>query len=260
MSKRRPMTEEQWLHSASPHDMLGYLRQHCLISRQVGGRRKMRLFCCACCRQHWHLFTEELHRRAVDVSEQFADGLVPKTKLREAHQAVQAVWTEANAAMQRPFLEGRVPSADELRKMQITMPLTTSALYTADPSYASAALRIVHMGLSSAAAVTAAGVKQPEHGLAINDAFRRQAVLVRDIFGNPFRPFRLYAGDLGGKEGVVAKIARTIYDEHRFDEMPVLADALEEAGCADHEMVEHCRAPGEHARGCWVLDALLDKS
>jgi len=260
MTKRRPMTEEQWLTSESPYEMLEFLRQHHTISRQVGGRRKMRLFCCACCRQHWHLFTEEVCRRAVEVSEQFADGLVPKTKLREAHQAVQVISREAKTAAQRAFLEGRQPSPDEVRAIQTRLALTSAAVFTAHPTHAAAALGVVHMSVSSAAAVTAAGHQQPQHMLAIQDAFRRQTVLIRDVFGNPFRPLRLHAGDLGGKKGVVAKIARTIYDEHRFAEMPVLADALEEAGCADQEMVEHCRAPGEHARGCWVLDALLDRA
>ena len=77
---------------------------------------------------------------------------------------------------------------------------------------------------------------------------RRQADLVRDIFHNPFQPLRLHAGDLGGKKSVVVKIAHTVYEEHRFGDMPILADALEDAGCTDSELLAHCRAPTEHAR------------
>ena len=58
---------------------------------------------------------------------------------------------------------------------------------------------------------------------------------------------------------VVALMAQAIYDEHRFGELPALADALEEAGCAEAAVLGHCRGGGEHARGCWVLDLLLGK-
>jgi hypothetical protein len=55
----------------------------------------------------------------------------------------------------------------------------------------------------------------------------------------------------------VAQVARAIYDGRRFADLPVLADALEESGCTDEAILRHCRSGGEHARGCWVLDALL---
>jgi hypothetical protein len=55
-------------------------------------------------------------------------------------------------------------------------------------------------------------------------------------------------------------MAQTIYDERRFGDMPVLADALEESGCANDDILMHCRTPAEHARGCWVIDLLLEKT
>jgi hypothetical protein len=54
-------------------------------------------------------------------------------------------------------------------------------------------------------------------------------------------------------------LARSIYDEHRFVEMPILADALEEAGCTDPDILSHCRGPGPHVRGCWPVDLILGK-
>src|SRR5262245_4523174 len=57
----------------------------------------------------------------------------------------------------------------------------------------------------------------------------------------------------------IQSIAQAIYEEGRFSDMPVLADALEEAGCDDAEFLSHCREPGEHVRGCWVIDLLLGK-
>ena len=55
-------------------------------------------------------------------------------------------------------------------------------------------------------------------------------------------------------------LAGAIYDERAFDRLPVLGDALEDAGCADAAILAHCRGPGEHVRGCWVVDLLLGKS
>ena len=60
-------------------------------------------------------------------------------------------------------------------------------------------------------------------------------------------------------EGVVLQVARAIYDGHRFSDLSVLADALEEAGCSEPEILGHLRGPGDHVRGCWALDIILSK-
>jgi ATP-dependent Clp protease ATP-binding subunit ClpA len=73
---------------------------------------------------------------------------------------------------------------------------------------------------------------------------------------------REYAIDpswLRWNDGTVVKIARVIDQERRWQELPILADALEEAGCTDQVILGHCRQPGEHSSGCWVIDLLLDK-
>ena len=64
---------------------------------------------------------------------------------------------------------------------------------------------------------------------------------------------------LAWNDGTVAKIAQAIHDERAFKRMPILADALEDAGCDNADMLRHCREPGEHVRGCWVVDLLLGK-
>jgi hypothetical protein len=85
--------------------------------------------------------------------------------------------------------------------------------------------------------------------------------LLREFFGDPFRPAPAIDPEwLAWDHGLAARLARAIYDEHRFDELPVLADALEEAGCADAALLSHLRGPGPHARGCWALDLILGKS
>jgi hypothetical protein len=83
---------------------------------------------------------------------------------------------------------------------------------------------------------------------------------LRDIFGNPFRAVTIDPGWLAFGDNAVPQIARAIYEERAFARMPILGDALEEAGCNERALLDHCRQPGEHVHGCWLVDALLGKS
>jgi hypothetical protein len=86
------------------------------------------------------------------------------------------------------------------------------------------------------------------------------ADLLRDVCGNPFRPATLDPDWLVYHDGIVLRLARAIYDERLFQDLPILGDALEEAGCEDAALLAHCREPGLHARGCAVVDAILGKT
>jgi hypothetical protein len=97
-------------------------------------------------------------------------------------------------------------------------------------------------------------------GPAWEDERRAQATLVREIFGNPFRPSTADPSWCKWNGGVVQGLVQSIYEQRSFDQMPILADALEDAGCTDPAILAHCRQPGEHVRGCWVVDLLLGKS
>jgi len=87
------------------------------------------------------------------------------------------------------------------------------------------------------------------------DAIKQR--LLRDIFGNPFRPV---AFDPAWRTATATSLAEAIYADRAFDRLPILADALEDAGCTSADVLEHCRQPGEHVRGCWVVDLVLAKS
>lgn len=80
--------------------------------------------------------------------------------------------------------------------------------------------------------------------------------LLRDIFGNPFRPVPTYTTWL---TPTAASLARAIYAERAWDRLPILADALEEAGCDHPDVLTHCRGDERHVRGCWVIDLLLGR-
>jgi hypothetical protein len=83
------------------------------------------------------------------------------------------------------------------------------------------------------------------------------AVLLRDFLGNPFRPVAIIPSRKSWRGGLLVSVARRMYDSRDFGDMPVLADALEEAGCQDQDILGHCRSGGEHVRGCWVIDLIL---
>ena len=91
------------------------------------------------------------------------------------------------------------------------------------------------------------------------DEVKAQSSLLRCIFGNPFRPMTIDPAWLTWNDGTVVKLAQAIYEERAFERMPILADALEDASCGDEQILTHCRGPGPHARGCFAVDALLQK-
>jgi hypothetical protein len=136
--------------------------------------------------------------------------------------------------------------------------------HTVSPRFGSGTAELVALSAHLAAACAAVG--EPPGTLkkkdlqqwhdAVRQENRVQCDFIRDIFGNLFRsspPLRF------PEESTVATLTRSIYAERAFGRLPILADALEEAGCTDTEILSHCRNPGPHVRGCWVVDLLLGK-
>jgi hypothetical protein len=85
---------------------------------------------------------------------------------------------------------------------------------------------------------------------------RAQAALLREVAGNPFRPVTFSPA---WRTDTAVALARQMYDSRDFGAMPILADALQDAGCDSEEVLGHCRGPGPHVRGCWVVDLVLSK-
>ncbi len=86
---------------------------------------------------------------------------------------------------------------------------------------------------------------------------REVANLIRDIVGNPFRPVKF---DAVWRTSTAVALAAQMYDSREFSAMPILADALQDAGCDNDDILNHCRdATAAHVRGCWVVDLVLGK-
>jgi hypothetical protein len=101
------------------------------------------------------------------------------------------------------------------------------------------------------------GYDFPEFGATARAVLQPLPSLLREVVGNPFRPVALDPAWLAWNHGTVPAIARRVYEERAFHDLPILADALEDAGCTEADILAHCRQPGEHVRGCWVVDLIL---
>jgi hypothetical protein len=203
-----------------------------------GGRwrcsaRKWRLFGCACCRRLWPLL-DDASRRAVEVAERFADRRATLAELRVAREM-------AEAASLDPGYQPVV------RLLGVNAP--------------HAASWAAHDARDLAGKYTEQRTARGRYDRAAEDAEgQAQRGLLQDLLGR--RPFRSVAADpawLHWRAGAIPKFAQAVYEERAFDRLPVLADALEEAGCDNLDILNHCRGPHVHARGCWVVDCLLGK-
>jgi hypothetical protein len=144
---------------------------------------------------------------------------------------------------------------------RLTLPPPDSVYYAKFAAVTAAArdLRdlLSESGISAAKAAAFEHALHAEYDAKIAKAeWAAQACFVRDIFGNPFRKVKVKRVWLTGN---VVALAQTIYDDRFFDRLPILADALEDAGCDNADFLNHCRQPGEHVRGCWVVDLVLEK-
>jgi hypothetical protein len=224
------MTETEWLACSDPNEMLGVLHLHGRLSE-----RKARLFACACCRRVWDELKDDRSRKAVIVTERFADGMATEEELEIASGAACAAW-DTDGGMS-DCLDRPLPYS--AAAFNVAIP---PGWWGAAPAFV-APYKII---------LEAARDKEVEGA--------KQCVILRDIFGNPFRPLANDPRRIRWNGATILKLARVVYDEHRFGDLPILADALEEAGCTDAAILDHCRQPGEHVRGCWVVDLILGKA
>jgi hypothetical protein len=227
------MTEHEWTSGVDPRAMERFLRRRT-------SARKARLYACACCRHVWGLIED-------------AGSRLTEEQLRLARQA----WTEAEAMdearrrhaveVAEAYADGKAPG-EQLRR----------AWREADEAAIPYGYDVYNMVVDASSpdlelngdiAATAAN-HAPDTSL---DPY---CEFLRCIGGNPFRPAAL---DPRWRTPDVVGLAWAIYDGKAFERMPLLADALMDAGCEDEQVIAHCRGSGPHVRGCWVVDLVLNK-
>jgi hypothetical protein len=232
------MTEAEWLTCDDPKRMVTFLRESGL-----GSERKLRLFSCACVRRAWRLLTD-VGRQAVEAAEAYADGRIGVETLRLARRAAYEPVADAMEAADLTWALGTPLTPPESAAVAA---VEACGDRDSDNSRYSALLE------ATSRAQAALGWKGSE--------LAAQATLLRDVLGNPFRPPPPPpAAILAWNDGGVSRIAQRLYEDRAFDRLPILADALEDAGCTDAAILSHCRWPSQHFRGCWAVDLILGRS
>jgi hypothetical protein len=281
--REMPLTEAEWLSSKIPRAMLMALEERAK-AREID--RKLRLFACACVRRVWHLLDDPRCRMAVEVAERYAEGLAGREELDTAsdtssdaagdiyqsgglhaadvarindpqrnrsdagvvfgEKAEERAWHAAKAAHRLTARKVGNQRTKEVFEGGAWVAALSASRFASDAMAGVAELR------AREAAFEASIVS----GRFYQDPW--QSDLLRCLFGNPFRPVDF---DPTWRSPASVALAQAIYQDRSFDLMPTLADVLEGAGCDASAVLDHCRSsPGEHARGCWVVDALLGKT
>jgi hypothetical protein len=241
------MTEADWLGCSDPEAMLRFLRTQ-MTFRTRAARRKLRLHACACCRRIWDLLGDERSRRAIEVSEAYEEFTASAAQLKEAEEAALVA---VHAVGRREDLE--------VQRIAATAAYLASGAQISQMWGAGMALRYALMARVGAAGKLGGLAAQQTQ----EQECRQHAVILRCIFGDLFRHARF---DPTWRTSDAVALARMVYEERLMPSgeldrgrLAILDDALEDAGCADAEVLSHCRDTGPHVRGCWVVDLVLDR-
>ncbi len=181
--------------------------------------RKQRLFACACCRLTRTAVRAERPRSVLETAENVADDPTHTRQLRQVRKA----WLDAHDMVFAPWRWALVAASE--------------------PDWRASCA-------DDAAAQTVRAGSRP------GSEARRVAGLIREAVGNPFRPVE-FAPEW--RTSTVVELATRAYESRDFTLLPVLGDALMDAGCVDERVLAHCRGKGPHVRGCWVVDGILGK-
>ncbi|VTR93161.1 Uncharacterized protein OS=Sorangium cellulosum (strain So ce56) GN=sce5710 PE=4 SV=1 [Gemmata massiliana] len=219
------MTEAEWLTCAEPAPMLEFLRGR-------ASDRKLRLFVCGCVRQT-HLNAEQTNR-VLRVAEDIADGL--------------AVDKERNE-----LLEALYDPEEGIDAIHIDLLIRSPNTRWVDERVADEA-RVVGF---QTVPFQSLNHRRTEWQKIVQSEHARQTTTLRDTFGNPFRPITFSPE---WRTGTAVSLAQQMYESRDFGTMPILADALQDAGCDSADVLDHCRGEGPHVRGCWVVDLVLGKA
>ncbi|MCA9045813.1 MAG: hypothetical protein KDA69_15910 [Planctomycetaceae bacterium] len=229
------MTEVEWLASTDPEEikrpnpcikpdqMLQFLRAFRRVDKTKLGRRKLRLFACACCRRFWSSLSEE-SREALDIAERYADGEASKKDLGYAWRI--SVRQYGRGPRNADAIAGHVAEASAMTAAAL-VPMVCYSVFANTP--------------------------RQFHEL-WGEQFQ-QAIIVNDLFGNPFRTVPAKLASQFSKVDSVRRLAEEIYRRNTFDDLSDLLTELQSAGCDAPELLEHCRQP-QHFRGCWLVDHL----
>ena len=279
------MNEAEWINCRDNEQIYQFL-----ISKE--SERKRQLFLCACCRHAFGLITKdqkdrvsnmaieyasqsginlgdvwEVSQSAIEAAEKYADGL-----LKESEQEAMADITRdvghlyGDIAACAPAPDEDPDFDDASVKMGGDVANASQCAVNAHPNASELTVRVAANFTSFDEDAYYAGAHgdpnidlNHPHMVARRAERAFQWKLLEDIFGETSRKKKIKRKWLRWNDGYIPHLAQEIYDNRDFERMSLLADALDEAGCKDEEILNHCRQQNEHVRGCWVVDLLLGK-
>lgn len=218
------MTEAEWLACTDPWEMLTYL--------DATNERKARLVLAACCRVHYNGVASARLYPALDAAERHADGRLAASTLSKYKRELGQIRTVG-------------PKARRVSRMNARWARNLFIL---------AATPLGSSGWQPIPQAIEAGIIIGDFSPLLTSSL---PPILRDIFGNPFHPVTFSPE---WRTDTAVTLARQMYDSRDFGAMPILADALQDAGCENEDILSHCRCEGPHVRGCWVVDLVLDKA
>ncbi|WP_246522923.1 hypothetical protein [Gemmata palustris] len=247
------MTEAEWLSATDPAPMLDFLRGK-------ASDRKLRLFTVGCCRRLWRYLDDKHWRPALEAAEQCADGELSVEELSACWGDGRLMDDDFAARNGFSLQIVRAAFTTVWRSLHVTEKEKNTAAYVALIAGAQALGRKADEFLLYHLHFRLVELDEEEHhkaDLVVSAEKSVLAAFLRDIFGNPFR--RTINFKDTWRTNTVIALARQMYENRDFSPMPILADALQDAGCDDEDVLSHCRGDGPHVRGCWVVDLLLGK-
>lgn len=234
-----PMTESEWMTAQHATDLLRFIEPR-------ASDRKLHYFAIACARRIAPLLPCPASLHGVDVLERFVEGKCGVDSLAALSWDVEGAAFAAEA--------GNVPYLDAIEQLPVPLLMELAA----NPDYTFVSVR----RLLSLAAYYVDAIFGPApwerrmRGWSPSGGLFQPVSLVHEVFGNPFLKV---AFRRRWRTEAVMTLAQMMYESRDFSAMPILADALEDAGCDSDDMLAHCRGPGPHVRGCWVVDIVLCK-
>ncbi len=224
------MTEREWLSEDDVYRLLDCVRQ---------SERKNSLFCLACFERVRKFCVFGESGALAQVAAGYIEG-------KMTLQDVQAATTRLYEAIDTSPVPKGTEDEGEYRMYRYWVDKSATKIASNGPDAHAAAE--VAINLSPEFVPASYAQKREERAL---------VAIVRDIFGNPYRPVVTNPAWLTSD---VVNLAKAIYDEQAFDRMVKLADSLKQVGCDQPDILAHCTGKGPHVRGCWVIDLLLGKN
>jgi hypothetical protein len=222
------MTEEEWLRSQDPDPMWRLLE---VVDPSPSLLRKSRLLACAFARLIWEIHDEQ-GKQIIESMERYADG----DESLEDFRVVMGDYYD------------RVEDEPDPRRQAAGN--CVLGLSTARHENYPLRFAVTQGRLALSARQQSDEVWKSNHVPEI-------CITIRDIFGNPFRPVVL---ESSLRTESVVSLARAMYESRNFSDIKVVAETLQNAGCDNQELLDHCRGSVSHIRGCWVVDLLLGKA